>query len=132
MKGVALLCYSFSGITDINGHQFNDIWSFDSVFLNVMLLRLKKSPLFTNGISTHDLKGALSILYAFFSLEDTRATRILPQSILITDKYSLTAYYKTAFRALDSDLLPEIWQRWLEAISSQNSEFPVDPTTTKI
>jgi hypothetical protein len=62
---IALICYSFSGVSNISGYQSVDPWLFDMGFVNDMLRRLQRSPLFDDGIRLDELKIVLTNLEAF-------------------------------------------------------------------
>ena len=109
---IALICYSFSGITNISDYQSVDPWLFDMGFVNDMLRRLQKSPLFDDNIRLDELKIVLTNLEAILSMEDERSALIQPHPIDINDTIQIQAYFATAFRALEPSILLQILPKW--------------------
>ncbi|EKV11458.1 hypothetical protein PDIG_49910 [Penicillium digitatum PHI26] len=109
---IALICYSFSGIKNSTDYQLIDSWLFDMGFVNDMLCRLQKSPLFKDDIRLDELKIVLTNLEAILSMEDECSSFIQPHPIYIKDTARIQAYFETAFRALEQCLLLEIWEKW--------------------
>ena len=109
---LALICYSFSGITNISDYQSVDPWLFDIGFVHDMLRHLKRSPLFDDDIRLDELKIMLTNLKAILSMEDERSALIQPHPIDINDTIQIQTYFATAFRVLEPSILLQILPKW--------------------
>ena len=119
---IALICYSFSGIKNFSDYESIDPWLFNMGFVNNMLRRLQKSPLFKDDIRLDELKIVLTNLEAILSIEDKRSSFIQPHPIHIKDTARIQAYFEAAFRALEPCLLLKIWQKWQRVWDQSKNE----------
>ncbi|KAJ5343374.1 uncharacterized protein N7506_003198 [Penicillium brevicompactum] len=99
-------------LPNISDYQSVDPWLFDMGFVNDMLRRLQKSPLFDDDIRLDELKIVLTNLEAILSMEDERSALIQPHPIDINDTIQIQAYFATAFRALEPSILLQILPKW--------------------
>jgi hypothetical protein len=115
---IALICYCFNGTKSVQGYESLDIWSNNEGILFTMLIQLRSSPTFRDRLTSSQLEHMIASLRTTLLGEDNR-TYLLPWSVRIDNSDMTLNYYRSAIKALNPWLLPEIQSRWARELPKE-------------
>jgi hypothetical protein len=117
---IALICYCFNGTKSVQGYESLDVWSYNEGFLFTMLVQLRSSPTFRDGLTSSQLEHMIASLRTTLLGEDNR-TYLLPWSVRIDNSDMTLNYYRSAIKSLNPWLLPAIQTRWARELPKEDS-----------
>ncbi|OKP09351.1 hypothetical protein PENSUB_5307 [Penicillium subrubescens] len=92
----------------MNGYDQKEIWALDDVALRTMVLRLNDSPLFPAQVTLSQVHSLIVGLQRAFQVEEIRVASTKPQILYLDQDSQIENYYRSAFSALDPELLPKL------------------------
>jgi hypothetical protein len=92
----------------MNGYDRKEIWALDDVALRTMVLRLNDSPLFPAQVTLSQVHSLIVGLQRAFQVEEIRVASTKPQILNLDQDSQIDNYYRSAFSALDPELLPKL------------------------
>jgi hypothetical protein len=93
---------------EMNGYDQKEIWALDDVALRTMVLRLNDSPLFPAQVTLSQVHSLIVGLQRAFQVEEIRVASTKPQILYLDQGSQIENYYRSAFSALDPELLPKL------------------------